>query len=67
MSKLKYQLTQQENSKLDDYWKFIRIFNVKNDEMFSVEQYRHNIIKKIQKKYTIDEFYFYEKILNKIL
>jgi hypothetical protein len=67
MNKLKYQLTQLEISKLDDYWKFIKIFNVKNDEMYSFKQYRHDIIKKIQKKYTVDEFYFYEKILNKML
>jgi len=67
VNKLKYQLTPQENNKLDDYWKFIKIFNVKNNETYSVKEYRYDIIKKIQKKYTIDEFYFYEKILNKML
>ena len=50
VNKLKYQLTQEENTKLDDYWKFIKIFNVKNNEMYSPKEYRHDIIKKIQKQ-----------------
>jgi hypothetical protein len=46
VNKLKYQLTPQENNKLDDYWKFIKIFNLKNNEMYSVKEYRNDMIKK---------------------
>ena len=68
VNKLKYQLTQEENDKLDDYWKFIKVFNVTNNNfLYSPREYRSNLITKIKKKYTIDEFYFYEKILNKML
>jgi hypothetical protein len=68
VNKLKYQLSQEENDKIDDYWKFIKVFNVNNNNfLYSPREYRSNLIKKIKKKYTIDEFYFYEKILNKML
>jgi hypothetical protein len=64
VNKLKYPLTPEENDKLDDYWKFIKVFNVNNNNfLYSPREYRSNLIKKIKKKYTIDEFYFYEKIL----
>lgn len=62
---MEYNLTKEETEKLDDYWQFINIFNP-NDE-FSVYNYRKILIKNIQKTYTIEEFYFYEKILNKML
>jgi hypothetical protein len=66
---MKYDLTIEEISKLDDYWKFINVFNDKlsNDEMFSVREYRLSLIKIIKKKYKVEEFYFYEQILNKML
>lgn len=35
--------------------------------MFSVREYRHSLIKIIKKKYKVEEFYFYEQILNKML
>jgi hypothetical protein len=66
---MKYDLTKEEISKLDDYWKFINVFNdnLSNDEMFSVGEYRLSLIKIIKKKYKAEEFYFYEQILNKML
>ena len=33
----------------------------------SAYSYRKYIIKKIRKNYTIEQFYFYEKMLNKLL
>lgn len=62
---MEYQLTKEENNKLDEYWKFINIFNP-NDE-FNVYNYRKNLVKTIKNIYTIEEFYLYEKILNKML
>ena len=47
VNKLKYQLTPDENDKLDDYWKFIKVFNVNNNFLYSPREYRHNLIKKI--------------------
>jgi hypothetical protein len=75
---LKYKLTNKEIKELDNYWKFIDIFSIidKNlsnnwytngDGMFGAYQYRKYIIPIIQKLYTPYKFYFYEKILNKLL
>lgn len=51
VNKLKYQLIPDENDKLDDYWKFIKVFNVNNNNfLYSPREYRHNLIKKIKKK-----------------
>jgi len=63
-------LNKLEINKLDEYWNFIDTFNknmVENDPMYSVREYRNGIIKIIKKKYSIEEFYFYEQILNKML
>jgi len=67
-------------NEFDNYWKFISIFaNIdpvqklsKNwfnykDGMFGAYEYRKYIIPKIRELYTPEEFYFYEKILNKLL
>ena len=64
---LPYPLVKEEIDKLDDYWKFISIFNDLAIKSFSVFDFRKNIIKIIKKKYSADEFYFYETILNKLL
>lgn len=60
-------LNDDETNKLDDYWKFIEIFNKIASNSSSVYDFRQNIIKKIQKKYSPTEFYFFERILNKLL
>ena len=65
-----YKLNTDETNKLDEYWQFIDVFNkcmIENDDMFSVGVYRNKLIKAIQKKYTAEKFYFFEKILNKML
>ena len=60
-------LTEDEINKLDDYWDFIDIFNTIVNNSSSVYDFRQTIINKIQKKYSPDEFYFFERILNKML
>jgi hypothetical protein len=60
-------LTNDEINKLDDYWDFINIFNNIANKSPNVFEFRINIIKKIKKKYKPIEFYFFEKILNKML
>jgi len=77
-----YKLTSKEVKEYDNFWNFINIFKnpdfilsddwynykVNNrKELFSVFDYRKYIILKIREKYTITKFYFYEKILNKLL
>ena len=46
---------------INNFWKFIDVFRPKINENnimeSSVLEYRDNLIKKIQKKYTIEEFY----------
>ena len=62
-------LTENEENNLDNFWNFIYIFNLNQSDIdnISVSEYRNNIINIIKKKYTIEEFYFYEQILNKLL
>ena len=60
-------LNNEEINKLDDYWEFINIFNKIANKSPSVYEFRINIIKNIKKMYKPIEFYFFEKILNKML
>ncbi len=60
-------LNNDEINKLDDYWQFIDIFNKTAIESQSVYDFRKNIINKIKEKYSPIEFYFFERILNKML
>lgn len=60
---LKYPLNDKEYFDLDDVWEFLDIF--KREEIF-VTDYRKRVIKTINKKYKIDDFYYYESILNKM-
>lgn len=60
---LKYPLTPNEIKHLDAVWKFIRIFN---KSYLYICDYRDYLIKKINKRYTMDEFYLYESIANKL-
>lgn len=60
---LKYPLTIKEFFKLDKVWEFAQIFQ---KPYIFITDYRNYIIKEIQKKYTLNEFYEYEAILNKL-
>ena len=67
---MEYELTNEETLKLDEYWEFINVFynNIDKDNEFQfVSDYRETIIKKINTKYSAEEFYFFEKMLNKML
>jgi hypothetical protein len=46
---------------IDNFWKFIKNFKPVTD--ISAGDYRQNLIKRIKKKYTIEQFYENEKIL----
>jgi len=61
---MKFKLSKTELLKLDDYWEFIDLFN---DISTSVYDYRRSLIKRVGKKYTIEEFFSFETILNKLL
>lgn len=60
-----YNLTDNEKKNINNYWKFIEYFflHTKKD----VLNYRINLILNIRKHYSLNEFYNYEKILNKLL
>jgi hypothetical protein len=64
-----HKLLKSEIKNLDNYWKFIETFYVDEtkDWIHGVYGYRHDLIKKIREKYTTEDFYKYEKILNKLL
>ena len=67
-----HKLTKNEIIELDNYWNFINIFKPEYKKNISwinndVLTYRKYIIKKIRENYTIEQFYLYEKILNKLL
>ena len=67
-----HKLTKNEIIELDNYWNFINIFKPEYKKNISwinndVLTYRKYIIKKIRENYTIEQFYIYEKILNKLL
>ena len=64
-------LDDNEKKILNDYWNFIELFKPKNtnnnNKLFAVEKYRKELITKIRENYTANQFYKYEKILNKLL
>ena len=65
-----YPLNKKEQSNINEFWEFIDIFiNIlpKDYSMYSVFEYNNQLRIAIKSKYTVDEFYFYEKILNKLL
>jgi len=59
---LKYPLTDSEYNNINNVWDFVKIFGKK---FISLSYFREYVIKKT-KKYTIEEFYLYESILNKM-
>jgi hypothetical protein len=60
---LKYPLTEEEYNLIPKVWKFLKIFKKR---FTFISDYRNYVIKKINKKYTPQEFYKYEAILNKM-
>jgi hypothetical protein len=60
---LKYPLSDEEFDKIDKVWNFLKIFE---KPIISISKYRKYLIKKINEKYTIQEFFLYESILNKL-
>ncbi len=50
-------------SDLEKAWKLLKIFS---KPYISISSYRNYLIKKIPKKFTIDEFYICEKIIDKL-
>lgn len=60
---LKYPLNENEILNIDNVWSFIKIFN---KPFIYLSDYRDYLIKTINKKYTVDEFNFYENIANKL-
>lgn len=58
-----YKLNKKEKEILPLYWKFINIFK----DLSNPYEYRRIIIKKIRRSYTSEDFYNYERILNKLL
>ncbi|QKF94293.1 hypothetical protein QKU48_gp0835 [Fadolivirus algeromassiliense] len=61
---LKYPLDSNEIKNIDKVWKLINIFK---KPYIYVTEYRKYLVKQIRKNYTIDEFYEYESIINKLL
>lgn len=65
-----YKLLKGEIKILDKYWKFIEIFDFNSNSrhwLNGVQGYRDDLIKRIREEYTAEDFYKYEKILNKLL
>jgi hypothetical protein len=65
-----YKLLKKEVDDLDNYWIFINHFYVDTSITYwinGIDGYRKNLIYKIREKYTVEDFYKYEKILNKLL
>ena len=66
---MKYPLSEKEKKMLPKVFSFIKTFykfNVVKSENFGPYDYRRFIIKRIREKYSIEEFYKYEKIMNKL-
>ncbi len=65
-----YKLLKKELNILDEFWKFIEIFNYDNYKLNWISgayKYRRALIKKIRETYSAEDFYKYEVILNKLL
>jgi hypothetical protein len=62
-NKLKFPLTDNEYNCLDKVYNFINDFNFME---YNLKTYRSKIINLIRKKYSINEFMYYEKIAEKL-
>ena len=60
---LKHPLTDEEIKELPSVWKFLKYFKKR---FIFITDYRDYIIDKINTKYTQEQFYKYESILNKM-
>lgn len=60
---LKFTLNNKELEVLDEIWVFIDNFRISE---LTRSKYRNKIINLIKKKYNLETFYFYEKIVEKI-
>src|SRR5437667_3155480 len=60
---LKYPLNELEQNNIEHVWAFLNIFK---KPFINITDYRNYIINEINKNYTVEEFYFYESILNKL-
>jgi hypothetical protein len=60
---LKYPLSKEEVSIIEDVWQFIEIFKRK---FLYVTDFRNYLIKTVRKNYTLEQFYLYEGIVNKL-
>ena len=61
--RLKYPLTDEERSQVEKVWDFARVFI---QPYIFISDYRENVIREIRAKYTPEQFYQYENILNKM-
>ena len=60
---LKYPISDKEYKNIDKVWELINIYN----KLFvSVTDQRNYLIKNIRKKYTLDDFYYLESIIDKL-
>lgn len=60
---LKYPLSDEEFNKINNVWEFIKVFD---KQFIYITDYRKYLLKKIKKTYSIDEFFVYEGIVNKM-
>ena len=60
---MKYLLNDNEIKQLDAVWKFIGIFS---KPYIFVSKYREHLMKQVRRRYTAEQFYEYEKIVNKL-
>jgi hypothetical protein len=60
---LKYPLTEEEYNKVDKIWEFNKEFKFMT---LTYHEYRSTLINNISKKYSQEEFYNYEKIIEKL-
>jgi hypothetical protein len=60
---LSYPLTNSELKIITDTWNFLDIFR---QTSLTKNEYRKTIIQKIKKKYNLNDFFYYEKIIEKI-
>lgn len=60
---LKYPLNDKEAEMIEYVWDFLKVFKRR---FIFISDYRRHVIKKIRKKYSLDEFFILESILNKI-
>jgi hypothetical protein len=62
-SRLKYPLSDKEYNDLDKVWKFLEEFKI---GVYTLHKFRKKIIETINETYKVDEFFYFEKILDKM-